>query len=532
MNPWSRLAFSLAIGGALIGCAPVQEGADQCSDVNINLLEVTDAKYATLPQAEGGLSPGQQAQVDAAVESFLTTVFDSDGTPQLVDGAPRLRETPIAGCAIAVTRNQQIAYLQGYGKADLAGNRPFTIATPSAIGSIAKTLTALGAMTLVEQGELDLDSGVLAQTGLIPGVDVPWQDASLRQVLAHRGGFRGMPLWDAAAFDDGPSMAAAFPNIDFPHLQPVLAFQGYKSRTDNQPQSPGSPASYSNVGYSVAGTLIDVHSKSLSVPAHQRGYESFLWHRVGRGGMGSAPNMSSMCLATDFRTADIKNFATGYAQDGTVYGFGDDDRWGWGWEGPSGGWSMTIGDLGRLMIILQSSAVVAKDLIDSEMRASQGQLFGDGTRAGLGLELSPAGSTPWFGKGGDILGYTADLKIWPSNVGTDWGVAFMCNQQGTGKGLTMAVRTALSGGGGGIGRAGGSTAPPTASPETIERVKQYEPEVRALAERYLDPNHPTQDAWPALRRSLLELNNGPKVVRAIESGDFATAVRLLPELAD
>ncbi len=525
------LALSVAFSSALIGCAPVQQGADQCSDININLLELTDAQYSTLAQAEGGLSLAQRAQIDAAATSFMSTVFNGDGTPRIVNGVPQLRETPIAGCAVAVTRDQQIAYLQGYGVADLASNRPFTIATPSAIGSIAKTLTALGALTLVDDGVLDLNSGVLAQTGLIPGVDVPWQDASLRHVLAHRGGFRYMPLWQPGTFSDGPSMAAVFPNFDFPSLQPVLVFQGYKGRADNQPDAPGGAVNYSNVGYSVAGTLVDVHSKSPAVPAHQRGYESFLWHRVGRGGKGSAPNMSSMCLATDFRDNDIKNFATGYAQNGSVYGFGDSTAYGWGWEGPAGGWSMTIGDLGRLMVILQSDAVVPKNLIDSQMRVVQG-VFSSGVRSGLGLELSPQGATSWFGKGGDILGYTADFKIWPSSTGTDWGVAFMCNQEKTGKGLTQAVRNALGSGGPPNGGIGGHTAPPTASPETIELVKRYEDDVRALAERYLDPEQPAEHTWALVRRSLIRLDNGPELVRAIERGDFVEALHLLPGLGD
>ena len=65
---------------------------------------------------------------------------------------------PIAGCAVAITRNNQIAYLQSYVIAAQATDRPFTIATPSPIGSISKTLTTLGLPALVEQGKLDLDT--------------------------------------------------------------------------------------------------------------------------------------------------------------------------------------------------------------------------------------------------------------------------------------------------------------------------------------------------------------------------------------
>src|SRR5688572_25035391 len=143
---YSATAAALALG--LSACAPVDTGADQCSDVNINLIEVKDAKYINLPENEGGLAPAKIAQIDALVEDYLAA------TP--VD---------IAGCAIGITRNDKIALLRGYGLADVDDNRPFTVATPAAIGSISKTLTALAALRLEMDTELTLDSAVYAELG-------------------------------------------------------------------------------------------------------------------------------------------------------------------------------------------------------------------------------------------------------------------------------------------------------------------------------------------------------------------------------
>jgi hypothetical protein len=215
--------------------------------------------------------------------------------------------------------------------------------------------------------------------------------------------------------------------------------------------APGDPT-YSNVGYSLAGALLDYRSNGQDIPSHMRGYERYIWHRVGRGSQLSHPTMVTSCLATDFRTSDIKNLARGYDQDGSSLSFGDSTQVGWGWEGPAGGWALTIGDVGRLMLILQSDAVISKSLIDDEMRQNYGQLFSNGTRAGLGLELAGAGGGGWFGKGGDILGYTADMKIWPSSGATwnsppAWGVAFFCNQRSAGKALTGQLYGVLTGGG-------------------------------------------------------------------------------------
>ena len=519
-----RMFCVAALIAPLCACAPSQEGPDQCKNANVDLLATADAKYLDLPEAEGGLSAATRDAIDGAVQAFMSA-----------------HETPIAGCALAVARRDRIAYLQGYGLADAGDDNPetidrlraFTIATPAPIGSISKTLTALGLMVYVQQNGLSLDDPLLDQMGLQPGSDVGWTgNPTLRQVLAHQGGFSDdYPLWDDDAFHDGPTIAAAFPNVERPGLHPLLVFQGYKTQAGNQNVAQIGTAVYSNVGYSLLGALLDYRTRDAGTPAHMQGYERFIWHTVARGPNLTGPSMISACLATDFRTKDIKNLASGYTESGTPKGFGDSDSVGWGWEGPSGGWAMTIGDLGRLMLILQSSAVVDKGLIDTEMRATNGPLFGE-VDAGLGLELDANGQ--WFGKGGDILGYTADMKIWPSANGESWGVAFLCNQRNAGKSLTGDVYDVLAGRSpvGGTGRGSGvqpqTQAPP--DPTTVTLVKRYEPVVRAYAARYLADGASPEQAWARARRDLARLPNGPQLVQAVERGEFDAALRLLPTM--
>lgn len=515
----------------LSGCAPVQQGNDQSKDFNVNLVELKDAKYNNLPQAEGGLSAAMRDEIDAKVLEWMAS-----------------EPVPIAGCAIAITRDDKIVYLHAYGDADTDTGRDFTIATPSAIGSISKTLTALGLMVLVEdgkdengngEGKLNLDEPLLDQLGLIPGVDTGWTDnPTLRDVLAHKGGFiKGtQPVW-GATFSDGPTMAAVFPGVDFPSLQPVLVFQGYKSESGNQKHSWLGTPKYSNVGYSVAGTLLDARSMNIDIPANMRGYERFIWHRVARGLSGTEPTMITAALTTNFRTADIKNLAKGYAEDGSPLSFDDNDSVGWGWEGPSGGWSMTIGDLARLMLIMQSDAVIKKTVINSEMRFDYGQLFNDGTRAGLGLELDQ--HAKWFGKGGDVLGYTADFKIWPSSQGPDWGVAFLCNQTYAGKQLTGQLKEIVSpsiGGQTGGGQAQGGRQSPAQSRQEVsdplvELAKQYEPLIRQLAQRYMTERTDPAEAWIQIKRDLATYPNATQLIDALERGELSSALRLLPRVA-
>jgi hypothetical protein len=194
---------------------------------------------------------------------------------------------------------------------------------------------------------------------------------------------------------------------------------------------------------------------------------------------------------------------------------------------------MTIGDLGRLMLILQSDAVISKSLIDDEMRKNHGQLFGNGTRAGLGLELAGPEDSDWFGKGGDILGYTADMKIWPAPwscaacpSSPTWGVAFVCNQQETGKDLTGQLYGVLMGGGspGGVQQ----EAPPD---PMVGLAKLYEPFVRRFAERHLSQSKTPEDAWLGAKQELAAYPNGAKLVEMLERGELAGALQQLPATA-
>lgn len=511
-NPLLRFPRPLLLAPialALSACAPEQQGVDQVKDINVNVVAAADEKYRTLPQESGGLSAPTRAIIDQAVNSYMAG-------------------RNMVGCAIGITRDHQIAYLQGYGKADKANNRPFTIATPSAIGSISKTLTALAALAMVQDQKLDLDQPLIEQMDLEPSeMPVGWGNPTLREVLAHIGGFNGaQPIWHVPTFFDEASINAWFPGVAYPGLQPRRVFESYRLEAGNWAQAnlDGKPH-YSNVGYTVIGALLDQRSMQADVPAAWRGYERYVWHRVGRGHVASAtPTMITAALGTHFRNQDIRNLARGYHPDGSVK-----DLDGWGWEGPAGGWVMTIGDLSRLMLILQSDAVISKNLINTEMRHNYGPFSaGINAKAGLGLELALDGK--WFGKGGGIRGYVADFQIWPrANTATQytWGFAHVCNQ-GTGdrslsallRQIVVPIEDSVS-----IDK----SPLPTTPGAPVDLGTQYEPMIRRLAEQYLAQTDSPEQAWQLARRELSRDPIGARMVALLERGDVQSALHLLPQ---
>jgi CubicO group peptidase (beta-lactamase class C family) len=94
----------------------------------------------------------------------------------------------IPGLALGVVRDDRIAYMRGFGKADESG-RAVTPQTPFIIGSLSKSFTALAIMQLVEAGEVELDAPVQRY---LPWFRVADEDASaqitVRHLLTHTSG--------------------------------------------------------------------------------------------------------------------------------------------------------------------------------------------------------------------------------------------------------------------------------------------------------------------------------------------------------
>ncbi len=71
----------------------------------------------------------------------------------------QMQKDHIPGVSLAITAQDQIVHLRGFGVADPSG-RPMTAQTPMLLGSLSKSFTALGIMQLVEAGQVDLNTPV------------------------------------------------------------------------------------------------------------------------------------------------------------------------------------------------------------------------------------------------------------------------------------------------------------------------------------------------------------------------------------
>lgn len=152
--------------------------------------------------------------------------------------AEAMRAQQIPAVTVAVMTADRIVYSRAFGTADLENSVAATPETLIRTGSIAKSITAVAALTLVESGKLSLDAPVQRYCAPFPAKQWP---ITTRELLSHTSGIRhyapGEPehtvhyTWMA----DGFALFASDP----------LRFR------------PGTAYSYSTYAYTVAGCAVE-----------------------------------------------------------------------------------------------------------------------------------------------------------------------------------------------------------------------------------------------------------------------------------
>ena len=157
-----------------------------------------------------------------------------------IDGivAHELERQGIPGLQVAVGSNGRVVYSRAVGKADVENAVALTPASLIRTGSIAKSISAVAAMTLAEAGRLDLDAPVQQYCKEFP--TKPWP-ITTRELLSHTAGirhYRGTEPDNTAHYARMADGFAIFANDS-------LLFE------------PGTHFSYSTYGYTVVGCVIE-----------------------------------------------------------------------------------------------------------------------------------------------------------------------------------------------------------------------------------------------------------------------------------
>lgn len=146
------------------------------------------------------------------------------------------------GCAVAIWRDGEVIYAEGFGTKDEAGN-PVTNDTLFQIGSDTKKMTAMTVLQLVDAGELSLDQTV---GELLPALDLAqspghFDQTTVHDLLSHQSG-----LWDYTPWIEAPADGE-------------LATLAYGPFAANEVamMPAGIAWNYSNPNFSLAGLVVE-----------------------------------------------------------------------------------------------------------------------------------------------------------------------------------------------------------------------------------------------------------------------------------
>jgi CubicO group peptidase (beta-lactamase class C family) len=237
------------------------------------------------------------------------------------------RDLHVSGLSFIAVRDGEVLYSNGYGYADTESETPVSPdATLFRVGSISKLVTATAVMQLAEKGRLGLDEDVnsyLRRSRLPGGFEKP---VTLRHLLTHTAGFDYKELEVNAPTSTDERMYAS-------RLQKIMPARY---------ATPGKFYSYSNMGYTLLGSIIERYSRLNFQAAIAR-------HIFQPLGMSN----SAFTLTEE----QARMLAAGCDAHGNPV------RYEYRYDMPAVGMSATASDMGRFMIAQLNGGMIGRTRI-------------------------------------------------------------------------------------------------------------------------------------------------------------------------
>lgn len=338
----------------------------------------------------------------AAAQPSERSSVASPAVEALVDSVMQVHVQPsrgIPGAVVSVVEGRSVAFMKGYGMADVESGRPADPATTLfGIGSVTKLFTSTAAMRLVKAGRVDLHADV---NRYLNGVRVPerfGQPITLHHLLTHTPGFENRFIGMAARPGE--------------RVQPLGDY--LRANLPRRVRPPGTVISYSNHGMALAGHLIaSVRDTSYDAAVRQSVFEPLGMRR-------SAPSRRTL---PDSLRSDV---ATAYQPEGGGFAALPAGRM---HIAPAGAALTTARDAARFMIAHLNDGQapdghILRPATVRQMRAQQFTHHPDLAGWAYGFMESARPGPRILMHGGGGTGYTALLWLVPAH---DIGVFVACN---------------------------------------------------------------------------------------------------------
>jgi CubicO group peptidase (beta-lactamase class C family) len=319
----------------------------------------------------------------------------------------RLRELlaaeKLSGAVISVLKADSVQVL-GMGVKNMHTGEKMTGQEKVHVGSITKTLLALGVLRMVTENKLQLDDPVHQY---LPGLpfDNPWekeQPITIRHLLDHTAGLSDLRLWHFFSTGSTPDT-------------PLESFYRSNPGVLKIYSKPGSVFSYSNMGYTLIGMVIEAIAKER----YERYLDSVLLKPLGM-------QQSSFQFYSQTGADAVSELAMGHFDNGEMAPAMPI------FLRPAGQFTTTGEDMVCIINLLLNKGVIngeqfiRKDLIDQIGKQAQTVAAVNGLPNGyaLGAVSRDRHGVVGIAHSGNIIGYKAMLYVFP-NRGKGFFIA--CN---------------------------------------------------------------------------------------------------------
>ena len=203
----------------------------------------------------------EKENVTSGIHLNDTLTNSMSDSPQLEDMENKIKRYllrwEINGAQIAVTRNDSLLYVKGFGWGDMEKKQEMQPSNIMRLASVSKLLTAVGVMKLAEVGTLKLSDHVFGPKGILNDTaftnaikDQRYLDITVEQLLRHKAGFTtgaGDPMFSTRYIMMQNRLITPPDNNT---LMKILL----KRRLGF---TPGTAKRYSNVGYTLLSMIIE-----------------------------------------------------------------------------------------------------------------------------------------------------------------------------------------------------------------------------------------------------------------------------------
>ena len=333
----------------------------------------------------------------------------------------------VPGMAVAILEHGELTFARGFGTKGVDSEEPVEPSTLFRIGSMSKVLTALGVMSAVDEGRLDLDAPIRETIPDLSLEGPETDELTVRRLLSQQTGLRDFLVVD------GPREDSAL--ADFTSGGELADKVDYMN-------PPGVFWNYSNPNYYVAGRALEVAAETQ-------------YRDAVRGRVLSPLHMDrSFFLGSEaLEDGDYSNGygVTSFDPEATTFEDLGPDAYDNAWARPAGYAFSNVFDWAKLMqLLLRGDEHVISDASLDELTSTQistrsiyadlrttalglGDDYGFGVGVSSGFFMDRAAepdlyyAAPYIGHGGDIPGFASTFAVFPS---TGFGIVVFSNRDG------------------------------------------------------------------------------------------------------